>query len=192
MTYVRTVCASRGGKRCSLQCIGRRSRHNQHHGMDAGSRNLGGPRTGPSRQAQAQSIRSGKAPIRPSYTFGVSCTKDPSTSVRETSGSEGEVEATVMELEPRAAVVRRGRAPTPMDEDVNAKIMQLPVKEQRRSFLKMLPQGHYVAIGRLGGCYRVPHVDYSVFSFVGTKLPSDSTCDLYCRRCWSASAPTDQ
>ena len=95
-----------------------------------------------------------------------------------------------MEPEPRAAVVRRGRAPTPMDEDVNAKIMQLPVKEQRRSFLKILPQGHYVAIGRFGGCYRVPHVDYSVFSFVGTKLPSDSTCDLYCRRCWSASALT--
>ena len=86
-----------------------------------------------------------------------------------------------------------------MDEEVRAKIMQLPTKEQRRSFLKILAQGHYVAIDRntghrrlhrLGGCYRVPHVGCTVFSFVWQEVALDSTYDLYCRRCWSASAPT--
>ena len=67
---------------------------------------------------------------------------------------------------------QRGKVParwwSQMDEEVKAKIMQLPIKEQRRSFLKVLTQGHNVAIDRntghrrlhhIGGCYRVPHVD---------------------------------
>ena len=159
--------------------------------MDAGSRYLGGPDAGPSRQAQTQ--------VDPDRNRA-DTSELHSTPARRSSGPEGEEEASVMEPEPQATVVKRERARTPTDE-VKAKIMQLPIKKQRRSFLKILTQGHYVAIDRntghrrlhcFGGCCRVPHVDYTytVFSFVGKRLPSVSTCDLYCRRCWSASAPT--
>ena len=55
----------------------------------------------------------------------------------------------VMEPEPQAAVVKRGRASTP-------KIMQLPIKEQRRSFLNILTQGHYAAIDLNTGHRRLP------------------------------------
>ena len=146
-----------------------------------------------------KSIPSGTAPIRPGHTFGVSGIKGASTPARRSSGSEGEEEASVMVRESRAAVVKKDRALTPMDEGVRAKVTQLPIKEQRRSFLEIRTQGHYLAIDRntghrrlhrLGGCYRVPHVNCSVFSFVRKKLPSDSAYDLHCRRCCPASAPT--
>ena len=132
-------------------------------------------------QAQAdrlrlKSIPSRTAPIRPSYTFGVSGIKG--ASARRSSGSESEEEESVMEPEPRAAVVKREWAPTPMDEEVQAKIMQLPTQEQRRSFLKILTQAP-----SCGPSTATQATADTVFSFVGKKLPS-------CRRCWSASAPT--
>ena len=120
--------------------------------MDAGIRYLGGPDAGPSRQAQAQvDPKRKRADTSELNTFGVSGIKCASTPARRSSGSESEEEASVMEPEPQAAVVKRERAPTPMDEEVNAKIMQLPIQEQRRSFLKILTQGHYVAIDRNTG-----------------------------------------
>ena len=91
-----------------------------------------------------------------------------------------------MELEPQAAVAKRERAPTPMDEEVRAKTTLLPIKEQRRSF-----QFHCVAnrhrpppIAPLRRLLSSPATWAVVFSFVGKKSLPDPT------HRWSASAPT--
>ena len=88
-------------------------------------------------QAQADMLNL-KSQAEPRRYVRVTPSGGASTPARGSSGSEGEEEASVMEPEPLAAVVKRRRAPTPMDEEVKAKIMQLPIKEQRRSFLKIL------------------------------------------------------
>ena len=162
-------------------------------------------------QAQAQadrlrlkSIPSGTAPIRPSYTFGVSGIKGASTPSRGSSGSEGDEEASVMEPEPQAAMASSGGQGAGSDSDERGgkgedhaaahrgAAQELPEETDTRPRCGHRPQHRPPPIAplrRFLSSSRMWTNRFSVFSFVGKKLPSDSTYDLYCRRRWSASAP---
>ena len=88
-----------------------------------------------------------------------------------------------------------------LSEAALQEVFGLPLREQRRRLLQLLPAGFYTCYDRvkrtkrlhqLRGCYRIPLADDTGTEYLGEAVPAEKFYTCICRRCFSTGAPRGQ